>query len=169
MLWPECIVLVPHECRGALSVGRRSHRVGCSLPRAHHPRAAVPRGQPWVGAALAPGSVHWRQCGPSPGANTQVRMRRKHLQWGQYRAEGSEGRKPGGDPVLGEDWERDACLWSHGLWRRRKVGLGVPRGSREQGVRGKGLRKWEVRSLLDLKSGAREPGFTLTKAALPYR
>lgn len=128
-----------------------------------------PGGQPWVGVAVASGSVHRRQCGPSPGANTQVRMRRKHQQWGQYRAEGSEGRKPDGNPVPGEDWERDARLWSHGLWRRRKVGLGVPRGSGEQGVRGKGLWKWEVRSLLDLKSGAREPGFTLTKAPLPCR
>lgn len=137
MLWPERVVPVPHECGGALSVGRRGHRVGCSLPRAHRPRAACPAGQPWVGVALAPGRVDWRQCGSSPGANTQVRRRRKHRQWGRYRAEGSEGRKPGGDPVLGEDWERGAHLWSRGLWRRRKEGLGVPRGSGEQGVRGR--------------------------------
>lgn len=158
MLWPERVVPVPRECSGAVSVGRRSHGVGCSLLGAHRPQAAVPKGSAMGGCGLGTGSVHRRHCGPSPGAHTQVRRRHKHQWWGHYRAEGSEGRKPGGDRGLGE---RGARLWSHGLWRRRrKAGLGVPRGSREQEVRGKGLQKWEVGSLLDLNSGAREPGFT---------
>lgn len=39
----------------------------------------------------------------------------------------------------------------------------------QQGGRGEGLQKWEVGSLLDLKSGARVPGSTPNRAPLLYR
>ena len=145
MQW--CFICRQKEARsGMLSLGGSPSTGSCTL--------GGRRGWVWPWHGQCTPETLWplSWCSHSGEEETQ------HQRWGQYRAEGSEGRKLGGNRGLGE---RGAWLWSHGLWRRRRTaGLGVPRGSREQGVRGKGLQKWEVGSLLDLNSGAREPGFT---------
>lgn len=59
--------------------------------------------------------------------------------------------------------------WAFGGEEEEEGGPWHPTG--QQGGRGvgEGLQKWEVGSLLDLKSGARGPGSTPNRAPLLYR
>ena len=76
-----------------------------------------------------------------------------------------------GNEALGRTGKRALGCGVMGLWRRGGGGRRAlaSHGAAGREGEGEGLQKWEVGSLLDLKSGARGPGSTPNRAPLLYR